>query len=426
MTAPIEEEATASAQATAGGQAAGIWQRTLAELRLGMDRPTFDLHLSGSWPLAWDAGTNAWTIGVHQPDAVDWLQHRLAKRIRRALARHTAGLPAPQVTFVVASPPEDDDPRPVWLRRLGAANGAEPGPDLTVATPMRDGGVPHSSSGPERATTPMRGAGGARGPAGSPPGVQQALDLHDYYIKVSTSLLDFLCELRGPRLSVWSCLALNADRYDVSAPGLARIVRETGLSRRLVRRTLLELCGPELALLERLPGCRGRPDRYRLRGLATFGPDLPRPLAPAGGGDPRRASASSMDERHAVHGARRCTLAHPSGGARPDHYVRVKVLFRQRALALLRGAGLSVWWCLALRVDRDGISEPTVEQICEDTGYSRRQVLEALARLCSPEVPLLAKLPRGGRQPHQYRLLGYAWFGDRPAPALFEEEVPPD
>jgi hypothetical protein len=274
MLEPVEEEATAVDEATE------IWQQTLAGLRLEMDRATFDHHLAGSWPLAWEAETNAWTIGVRQPQAVDWLEHRLAKKIGRTLARHTAGLPAPQLAFVVASPPpEADETSLVAGASPGQPGGAEPGPDLPVATPMRDVGVPHSSSGPERATTPMRGAGGARGPAGSPRGVHQpSLGPHDYYIKVSTSLLDFLSLLKGPRLSVWSCLALNADKHDVSAPGLARIVRETGHSRRLVRRTLLELCAPELALLHRLPPHRGLPDRYRLRGLAPTCPGRWRPL----------------------------------------------------------------------------------------------------------------------------------------------------
>jgi len=103
-----------------------------------------------------------------------------------------------------------------------------------------------------------------------------------------------------------------------------------------------------------------------------------------------------------------------------DFYIKLKVAFRKRALRKLKGARLSVFLCLALHVDRDGIAKPGgIEAIMHETGYSRGAVCSALEELAS--AGLIRRL-RQHRGADQYRVLGYAWFGEQPAPALWESE----
>ena len=102
-----------------------------------------------------------------------------------------------------------------------------------------------------------------------------------------------------------------------------------------------------------------------------------------------------------------------------DFYIKFKLAFRKRALAQLKGARLSIFICLALHVDRYGISAPGLERIMQETGYTSRSTvcsaLEDLARL-----RLVEKLDPDRWGKTRYRVLGYAWFGRDPAPALFE------
>jgi hypothetical protein len=74
-------------------------------------------------------------------------------------------------------------------------------------------------------------------------------------------------------------------------------------------------------------------------------------------------------------------------------YVKLKVAFRTKALGSLKGAPLSVFLCLALHVDRDGISSPGIGCIMRETDYSRPSVCKALDKLCSPPLRLVEKLP---------------------------------
>lgn len=104
-----------------------------------------------------------------------------------------------------------------------------------------------------------------------------------------------------------------------------------------------------------------------------------------------------------------------------DFYIKLKTAFRERALAMLKGAKLSVWLSLALHVDRNGISSPGIDRIMQETGYTSRSTvcsaLDDLVRL--GVVEKLSSNPWGN---DEYRVLGYAWFGREPAPALFELE----
>jgi len=71
-------------------------------------------------------------------------------------------------------------------------------------------------------------------------------------------------------------------------------------------------------------------------------------------------------------------------------------------------------------VDRDRIARPGgIETIMHETGYSRGAVCSALEYLESAE--LIRKL-RQHRGADAYQVLGYAWFGDQPAEALWESE----
>lgn len=101
-----------------------------------------------------------------------------------------------------------------------------------------------------------------------------------------------------------------------------------------------------------------------------------------------------------------------------DFYIKFKVAFRKRALKNLKGARLSVFLCLALHVDRDGVAQPGgIEAIMHETGYSRGAVCSALDAL--DRAGLIQKRPQHHGS-DQYAVLGYAWFGQSPAPSLWE------
>ena len=88
-------------------------------------------------------------------------------------------------------------------------------------------------------------------------------------------------------------------------------------------------------------------------------------------------------------------------------------LHDQRALGKLKGAKLSVFLCLSLHVDRDGIAKPGgIETIMHETGYSRGAVCSALQHL--DRAGLIRKL-RWHRDADRVQVLGYAWFGQQPA-----------
>ncbi len=74
----------------------------------------------------------------------------------------------------------------------------------------------------------------------------------------------------------------------------------------------------------------------------------------------------------------------------------------------------------SLRVDRDRITKPGgLEAIMHETGYSRGAVCSALEELASASLIRRLRQHRGA---DRYRVLGYAWFGEQPAPALWESE----
>lgn len=77
-----------------------IWQTALGELQLQLTGATFDTWLAHSSLVGFEGG--AFTIGVHNQYAKDWLETRLVEMIKRTLAKIT-GQPV-EVQFVVYDP----------------------------------------------------------------------------------------------------------------------------------------------------------------------------------------------------------------------------------------------------------------------------------------------------------------------------------
>jgi hypothetical protein len=103
-----------------------------------------------------------------------------------------------------------------------------------------------------------------------------------------------------------------------------------------------------------------------------------------------------------------------------DYYIKLKLAFRKKALRDLRGAPLSAFLCLALHVDKSGVAHPGIKRISDETGYSRRAVIDALEYLES-QMHLLEKLPSETGAVSRYRVQGYAWFGNSPAANVLED-----
>jgi len=158
------------------------------------------------------------------------------------------------------------------------------------------------------------------------------------------------------------------------------------------------------------------------QGLDRPGQEAPIPqVAPAGRSTGRKPPPSTPD-------APEVPVPAPGGlrEAPPlaftDFYIRIKVALRQECLRQLKGARLAEWLCLALHMNADAISEPGVKTIMQETGYCRDAVCSALEELCAAGLHLVERLPSRGNRKARYRLRGYAWYGSRAAPALWELE----
>lgn len=116
------------------------------------------------------------------------------------------------------------------------------------------------------------------------------------------------------------------------------------------------------------------------------------------------------------------TIHYAGGQAIPwtSVYIKFLVAFRRQALRELKGAPLSVFICLALRVNESGFSEPSLETIMRETGYGRATVCSALDRL--HDLRLVERVKRW-KQNNRYHIRGYAWFGYASQPALFEQSM---
>jgi chromosomal replication initiator protein len=81
-----------------------LWQATLGELQLQINRGTFDTWLRGSRVIAYENDTLA--VHVRHTYAVDWLENRLLPVIERALQRHAG--PQAKVEFTARAPQQED------------------------------------------------------------------------------------------------------------------------------------------------------------------------------------------------------------------------------------------------------------------------------------------------------------------------------
>lgn len=121
----------------------------------------------------------------------------------------------------------------------------------------------------------------------------------------------------------------------------------------------------------------------------------------------------------AVHERRVGVAADGGTFAWDDYYIKLKLAFRRKALRQLRGAPLAVFLCLALHVDAQGVAHPGIDRICEETGYCRRAVIDALDYLVGT-IQFVERLPSNAGATSRYRVQGYAWFGNSPATNLLE------
>lgn len=98
------------------------WRAALGELQLQMPRATFDTWLKGTYAIAYEDGT--FVIGVHSAYARDWLENRLAGKIKRTLSNIVGR--SVEIKYRVQSRSRHAE-EPVELLQ-----GAEPQPDLHV------------------------------------------------------------------------------------------------------------------------------------------------------------------------------------------------------------------------------------------------------------------------------------------------------
>ncbi|MFN3077820.1 MAG: hypothetical protein ABT940_13260, partial [Alphaproteobacteria bacterium] len=70
-----------------------------------------------------------------------------------------------------------------------------------------------------------------------------------------------------------------------------------------------------------------------------------------------------------------------------------------------------------------GIAHPGLDRLCEETGYCRRAVIDALDYLTGAnpgQVMFIERLTTQHRTTSRYRVQGYAWFGPSPAINILE------
>ena len=96
------------------------------------------------------------------------------------------------------------------------------------------------------------------------------------WIKLNVAFREeFLAKLKGPRLSVFLCLALHINEQFKARPSIARISQETGYERKAVMRAVRWLEAEGLLKVERSkpgPRQRGRrANRYKVLHFAAYG-----------------------------------------------------------------------------------------------------------------------------------------------------------
>lgn len=62
-------------------------------------------------------------------------------------------------------------------------------------------------------------------------------------------------------------------------------------------------------------------------------------------------------------------------------WIKIAALFRNKHLKRLKGSRLGVWLCVVLHINQKNNSHPSIETICEETGYSNREVIDCIREL---------------------------------------------
>lgn len=62
-------------------------------------------------------------------------------------------------------------------------------------------------------------------------------------------------------------------------------------------------------------------------------------------------------------------------------WVKIAAPFRNKHLKSLKGSRLGVWLCIVLHINEKNDSHPSIETICEETGYSNREVIDCIKEL---------------------------------------------
>ena len=89
-------------------------------------------------------------------------------------------------------------------------------------------------------------------------------------------------------------------------------------------------------------------------------------------------------------------------------FIQIKTGFRDRHLAKLKGAKLSVFLCIALHMDGNKVAFPSQATIAKETGYSRVEVSRCVSEL---EALNMLKVQRDAKQVNVYKVLQMARFG---------------
>lgn len=62
-------------------------------------------------------------------------------------------------------------------------------------------------------------------------------------------------------------------------------------------------------------------------------------------------------------------------------WIKITASFRNKHLKKLKGSRLGVWLCIALHINEKNDSHPSIETICQETGYSNREVINCVREL---------------------------------------------
>lgn len=96
---------------------------------------------------------------------------------------------------------------------------------------------------------------------------------------------------------------------------------------------------------------------------------------------------------------------------RSDPFIKFNVNFRKEWLAKLKGAKLSVFICLALHIDEDNKSYPSIDTIMAETELSNRAIINVIKEL---EGMKIIKVIRERGKVNRYKLAPIVAYGNKP------------